>query len=150
MRLLLLILFSSLLWACDLNVGGSQDGDSEDTTIISNDTSESGSGNLGDNPRCPAVGSLDGAGGFLWKPESEKDGNLVILFPKEYVTPFLTVLAFKENGTADSGAFTGFTNDDRQTWRFPLRGSEYTGRVLVDAGDQECEWFVPDPSRVQD
>lgn len=138
---------------CDLNVGGTKSGDkSETTTTIINEEvpADTGAG-FGENPRCVGVQSIDGAGGFLWKPEAEADGNLVILFPAEFVSVFVNVFTFPvESGEAEVGMFAGFTNDNRQTYRFSRPGGDYTGRVLADAGDQECEWLVPDPSSRQD
>lgn len=152
-RACLLGVLLTLLTSCDLNVGGTQSGDDTETTttIITETEGTQESPGFGQNPRCSGVQSLDGPGGFLWKAESETDGNLVILFPAEYVAPFLRVFVYgAESGEAEAGAFAGHTNDGRQTYRFDAPGEEYDGRVLVDAGDQECEWFVPDPANRQD
>lgn len=153
MRVLFYALVLLLISGCDLNVGGTKSGDKTDTTttIINEEIPADTGAGFGENPRCVGVQSLDGTGGFLWKPESEADGNLVILFPAEFVSVFVNVFAFPvESGEAQVGTFAGFTNDSRQTYRFPRPGGDYTGRVLADAGDQECEWLVPDPSSRQD
>lgn len=105
----------------------------------------------GFNPDCSEnINGTDGVGGFLWKPESESDGNLVILFPAEYDVRFMAVSVFLPDGTVEDGEFRGFTNGDRQTWRFNRFGGEYTGRIIVDATSQECVFFVENPSERQD
>lgn len=145
-RVTLLVLL--LLSACSLDVGNSssEDEDNDITTIDNSDNSNSGRADV----LCVGVGSVDGAGGFLWKPQSQKDGALVVLFPKEYDEEFLSVEAERLDGDFDAGTFDGFTNGARQTWRFPDVGSAYTGRLYVDAGNQECAWRVTDPAEIQD
>lgn len=105
----------------------------------------------GINPFCDSeANGPDGGGGFLWKAVSEADGNLVILFPAEFDVKFLSVQVVDLSGNIEVGSFAGFTNGDRQTWRFTSPGSAYTGEVTVDAITQECFWFVPNPSKRQD
>lgn len=93
---------------------------------------------------------VDGPGGFLWKPESDSDGNLVILFPPEYGVEFIAVYVETLAGETEGGVFAGFSNPNRQTWRFSLPGEAYTGRVRVDLGTQECLWNVSQPGNTQD
>lgn len=135
------------LVACNLDLGNSSssDQDNDITTIDNSQTAQEAEDAL-----CKGVNSIDGPGGFLWKPQSEVDGNLVVLFPEKFVDEFLGVLAELKGGELDAGVFTGFSNELRQTWRFSKPGSAYAGRLLVDAGIQECEWIVNDPEKVQD
>lgn len=115
------------------------------------DDVDGGEDSDGENPDC-SVGTngVDGAGGFLWKPISEGDGNLVILFPAEFDVPFRDVFVFATGGDIESGNFVGFSNGNRQTWRFDFPGSAYTGQVTVDDIGQECDWFVESPGERQD
>ena len=119
--------------------------------LESDEDSDGADDNDGENPDChETTNGVDGAGGFLWKPISEADGNLVILFPPEFDVKFFKVLVFDLEGSIEQGEFTGFTNGDRQTWRFSSPGGVYTGRVVVDAINQECIWFVESPEERQD
>lgn len=152
-RVIGLFLICSVV-SCDnsLNLGGGKNGSPDDNSdfIVSNQTGTKNDPFSGKNPNCLGTMSIDGEGGFLWKPVSESDGNLAILFPKEFKSRFFDVLVSKEDGDQESGSFVGFTNGERQTWRFEDAGHEYTGIVQVDAGSQTCEWIVPDPSERQD
>lgn len=109
-----------------------------------------GTGETGDGVSCVGVGGPDGEGGFLWKPASDKDGNLVILFPARFDKQFIAVYVEDLEGGVEEGSFAGFTNPDRQTWRFSRNGAEYTGVVRADLIVEECEWRVPEPSEVWD
>jgi hypothetical protein len=103
----------------------------------------------GANPNCSSgvQSGADGALGFLWKPESENDGALVVLFPSAYDVEFERVEAELANGAGvEAGEFAGFTNGDRQTWRFDESGGAYSGLVLVYDKAQECMWQVSTPS----
>ena len=144
-----LLMFTLLLSACNFDLGNSSSQD-QDNDIITIDNSDNSTGGVGDNPLCKGVQSIDGPGGFLWKPESDSTGTLVVLFPEEFTNQFLAVEAELLDGTIEEGVFDGFTNGDRQTWRFSKPGSEYSGRLLIDAGNQDCEYRVPDPSVRQD
>lgn len=76
--------------------------------------------------------------GFLWKPESESDGNLVVLFPREFQDPFLAVIAETIEGESELGRLVGFTNGERQTWRFSQSGINYTGELIVNTNAESC------------
>jgi len=157
------LIFLLLLSACNI---GNTDKDSTDSStndsnnIIDNSlniTEDSESpdpltdNDDGFNPDCSEnINGTDGVGGFLWKPVSESTGNLVILFPASYDQRFMSVSTFLPDGSVEAGEFRGFTNGDRQTWRFNFSGDRYTGRVIVDATTQECIWFVEEPSQRQD
>ena len=102
------------------------------------------------NPVCSGVMDVDGADGFLWKPVSESDGNLVVLFPREFEAVFLEVQVFTSGGQSESGRFTGFANGNRQHWRFSMPGSSYDGTVVATSLNGECVWTVSNPSGRQD
>ena len=100
-----------------------------------------------ENPPCPKRAQrLDGLGGFLWKPESDS-GGLVVLFPKEYAEKFKWVRVYRKGKKkaykrAERLRFTGVANGNRQHWRGWLHGGEYTGRIRVKDGDRVCRWKV--------
>ncbi len=149
--LLPLFLFLSLN-ACDIGTSSSSDSD-DDTTIINNsdNTDTNGDTDSIGNPLCnDRINSVDGGDGFLWKPTSEIENTLVVLFPGIYMSRFDQVLLAIPDGTFESARFTGFSNGARQTWRGDLSGGDYLGRVVVSSGEQTCEWLVNDPSERQD
>jgi hypothetical protein len=147
-----LFLFITILFlpAC---LYSSSDKDSQVNTDSNNDNSDN-SYNVNDDDssdissvECSdGIQGVDGAEGFLWKPQGDSDGNLVILFPSEYTDRFLSVKVQTLDGVVESGTFSGFSNPDRQTWRFKSSGDAYLGTVTVDLGNQECIWKVEDPS----
>jgi hypothetical protein len=104
---------------------------------------------LGKNPDCSAgINGADGSGGFLWKPVSESDGALVVLFPAAYDVEFERVEAELAGGSSvEAGEFAGFTNGNRQTWRFNEEGKEYSGMLFVYDEAQDCTWQVSTPAQ---
>jgi hypothetical protein len=139
--LLALILVGS---GCGVNVGDSKndsDNDNSNTNIV-NSGSDIGSGN---GSECEGVLSFDGAGGLLYKPQSESDGMPVLLFPSELDVEFESVLAETKTGDYVNCVFAGFTNPDRQTWRIPVEAAQLSGVFVVQATNSTCEVFVPNP-----
>lgn len=103
------------------------------------------------NPRCHKVMGPDGAGGFLWKAESENTGNLVILFPAQFQRPFKSVLVYgSKRGAIWSCLYRGKANGNRQHWYCPHPGEKYDGKITAQDIDQRCEWKVPRPADRQD
>ena len=102
------------------------------------DDSVNGSGS---NPECLTVQDINE--GFLWKPESDSNGNLVVLFPKNFTEKFQSVSV---NG--ELGVFAAFANGNRQHWRFSKPGSNYEATAMVKAISMggECEWVIPNPA----
>jgi len=154
-RLLLLTLFCAFVnVGCDFSAGTRSSADEDnDVTNIDNSVTDTNSDNptFGNNPSCSnGTNTVDGPDGFLWKSQSESNGKLVVLFPAVFTTEFLKVLIERPAGTFESATFTGFSNGGRQTWRGSREGAAFTGRLVVDAGNQECEWLVSDPSIRQD
>ncbi len=101
-----------------------------------------------------AVGSqpLDGSGGFLWKPESESDGNLVVLLPTELRGQIDKVeihseMPPSEENKLGEGRFAGDEhNGARLHYRFDKPGAEYGNNAHVvaykDTGEV-LEWLIP-------
>ncbi len=127
----------------------------------------------GDNPDCSETLTNDGPGGFLWKPVSESDGNLAILFPEEFSREFLAVYVelaeeeeevveeeeeapaeevTKERGTlVECRLNESRFEDGRLIYRCPQPGGAYTGRVFADNRDEECVWEISgDPAERND
>ena len=94
-------------------------------------------------------GAIDGAGGFLFKPVSEADGNLVVLLP-----PGLegASLALKDQeGTVLEEVSISDMYEDRQLFRFSKPGAEYPADLVVellDAGGSAIESYeIADPAQ---
>lgn len=155
----LFVVCATYFTGCDIGNSSRSDSSSSISTITTNTNIEEGEDGIdgggddedGANPDCSdGVNGVDGPGNFLWKSESETDGNLVILFPSEFDVVFLGVEVIDVDGNIEDGVFTGFSNGGRPTWRFNMSGDSYTGRITVDDVGQECEWFVEEPGERQD
>jgi len=85
-------------------------------------TSDPHSPSLADNP---THGS-----GFVWKPISEGDGNLVILIPSYSST---TSVGIEYSGGSEQGNYVGRTNGDRPTFRFSAPGTAYGQNITVSS-----------------
>ena len=136
-----------LLSGC-LNTGDKKDENVNSHNVNSqNDNSDNSGGDAsdGDSPFCVGTYSNDGPGGFLWKPVSETDGNLAILFPEEY-KKFLSVRV--TNATTGEIEDLVYSSSDggRQVWRASEPGEAYSGQVISDNGTSECTWVVSDPA----
>jgi hypothetical protein len=81
----------------------------------------------------PPASSGGGGGGFLWKPVSEGDGNLVVLLPASMRGQVAAVYIQKGGSTVESGRFSGDThNGGRPHYRFSQPGAGYgSGLTLV-------------------
>jgi len=102
---------------------------------------------------------LDGEGGFLWKPESESDGNLVVLLPTELRGEIERVEIHSENPPTEEsklaeGRFAGDEhNGERLHYRFETPGAEYGSEIFLTAyktnGDV-INWFIANGAERQD
>ena len=89
--------------------------------------------------------------GFLFKPESEKDGTLVILAPAAITGLVESVLLKDESGqTIEEGTFSSVANGDREHFRFSKPGGEYPANLIVEIlkkdGSKEIV-TIADPSQ---
>jgi len=96
---------------------------------------------------------LDGAEGFLWKPESESDGKLVVLLPTTLKGLIERVEVHSELPPTDtsklgSGRFTGDThNGGRPHYRFEKEGGEYGDNVelvVYKTDGSTATWSISD------
>ena len=95
--------------------------------------------------------NMDGAGGFLWKPESESDGKLVVLLPTEFKgkiqgAEIHSGLPADSSTLLGAGRFAGDThNGNRVHYRFDKEGSAYGKEVYVVAKTIDGEsiaWLI--------
>lgn len=101
----------------------------------------------------------DGAEGFLWKPVSESDGNLVVLLPTDLKglidkVEIHTELPPDETTKLGEGVFSGDEhNGARPHFRFDAPGSSYGTNIHVVAYRSDGEtmsWLIGDGAERQD
>lgn len=82
----------------------------------------------------PANNPNDGDEGFLFKPESDSDGKLVVLLPSN-MTGLIESLALvdEEGNELETGRFGSVGNGDREHFRFNRPGEAYPGNLRVVA-----------------
>lgn len=76
----------------------------------------------------PAEVSTTGTQQFLWKPISDSNGNLVVIFPASFNGRISNVAVNGERGT-----FSSIANGNRTHWRFSKPGSAYQAPAKVTA-----------------
>ena len=76
----------------------------------------------------------DGSGRFVWKPTSENDHKLVVLFPKGTSNNFCGIYD-SNNNLLESGRYDKLYEDGRPYWRFSKAGSGYPANIKVCAGN---------------
>ncbi len=80
------------------------------------------------------LGSLLGkTGGVLWKPISDKNGDLVVLLPKRLTGKVEEVRVLSPDGkkTLGKGKYSGVGNGDREHFRFSKPGNRYPDASIV-------------------
>lgn len=94
--------------------------------------------------------SSGGSGGFIWKPVSESNGNLVVLLPSQYRGKVSSCKITKGGKTLESGSFSGDThNGNRPHYRFSKPGAGYGSGLTVVAATSSGNksWSVPNGSK---
>ncbi len=97
---------------------------------------------------------VDGANGFLFKPQSDSDGKLVILLP-EFLTGDVSrvVLKNRRGKEIEQGAYRGIGNGDREHFRFRQRGDDYQKNMTVEVelkNGRTKTYKIQDPSQRYD
>lgn len=80
------------------------------------------------------IGQLLGkTGGFLWKPVSDKNGDLAILIPKQLTGKVKEVRILHPDGTKSiaKGKYSGVGNGNREHYRFTKPGGGYPDGAIV-------------------
>ena len=98
--------------------------------------------------------AVDGADGFLWKPESESDGNLVVLLPSELNGLIEKVevhsgMPFSDETKEADGRYANIGNGNRQHYRFDRNGGEFGEEAFVVAHRTNGEmifWKIDSPA----
>lgn len=130
----------------DLSDVGAADDGSTDTTIAGGSVTPQGE-------------HVDGAKeGFLFKPEADHSGKLVVLLPHKMAYQVESVLLKNDKGkVVEEGSSSGFANGDRfgerEHFRFDKPGADYPKNlevvVKLKNGKQKV-YKIPDPSRRYD
>ena len=76
---------------------------------------------------------LPPTGGFLWKPVSDKNGDLAVLLPKQYTGRVKQVRILNPEGTKAlaKGKYSWVGNGEREHFRFSKPGSGYPDGAIV-------------------
>ncbi|MCI5066423.1 hypothetical protein MRY87_11925 [bacterium] len=102
----------------------------------------------------PEGTSVDGADEFVFKPESESDGKLVILLPQIMTGEIDHLLLKDENGNIiEEGRSTGVANGNREHFRFNRAGEDYPENITVEvrlASGEVKEYEIPNPGQRYD
>jgi hypothetical protein len=84
----------------------------------------------------PATISTDGDQTFLWKPKSDSNGKLVVIFPASFNGRLSNVAVNGERGT-----FSSVANGNRSHYRFGKTGSAYSAPAKITATiDGKTAW----------
>jgi hypothetical protein len=85
------------------------------------------------DPKIELGAQLPPTGGFLWKPVSDKNGDLAVLLPKQYTGRVKQVRVLNADGTKvlAKGRYSGVGNGDREHYRFNKPGSGYPDGTIV-------------------
>jgi len=73
--------------------------------------------------------------GFVWKPISEGDGNLVVLLRPSSSGDPIRALSLVYGGGSEVGSYVGLTNGGRPTFRFRMPGCGYGTNIVLIPGD---------------
>lgn len=98
------------------------------------------------------VRGADGLGNFLWKPTSESNGRLVVLFPTEFRGRHVGAAVHNGNppkagNKLEDGVFTTDShNGNRVHYRFPKPGAAYGNNVYATLylnDGTTVSWYIP-------
>ncbi|RMD88141.1 MAG: hypothetical protein D6808_00185 [Candidatus Dadabacteria bacterium] len=93
---------------------------------------------------------VDGPNGFVFKPVSESDGNLVILLPPKFSGRVKDIILKDEDGNKiEKGRSVGLTNGGRETYRYSKPGAEYPENLTVEVklkNGKSKRYFIEHPA----
>ena len=107
-------------------------GQSTQSSSDSTETVENTSPEVKESTNPVSLQPLKNMSGFLWKPVSDKDGNLAVLLPKHLTGRVKSVEIQDKNGKViGRGKTSGVGNGDREHFRFNKKGSQYPAGCKV-------------------
>ena len=85
-----------------------------------------------------ALSPFDGPGGFLWKPTSDSNGRLVVIWPPQYTGRIGSCSIHSGYPTSaknriETGLFSSVGNGGRAHFRFSRQGGAYGGNIYASA-----------------
>jgi len=108
------------------------------------------SGSTDTGPSTP----VDGPENFLFKPQSDSDGRVVILLLKNLTGDVKDVVLKNRRGKEiEEGMYRGIGNGDREHFRFRSPGQDYPKNLTVEVHLKNGEtktYKIPDPSKRYD
>lgn len=142
LALAILFSFASCL---SYDSSSSDDDIASDNVFVLDNSVQTGADSKGEQSACE---------GILWKPESQKDGKLVILSRPGDVLQWSSICVKVlpidgEPPVVEFGEYTGtevFSKGTSQVWRFSMPGSAYDGRYEIEVDGERCEGIVADPA----
>jgi len=135
--------------------GGSQSSNTEETSAAKKPASDNVVSGIGiENLIKPKATYVDGPEGFLFKPVSESNGNLVVLLPASMTHMIERVLLKDKDGKElESGSMSGIHNGGREHFRFNKAGADYPKNLSVEIrlkDGRSMQYQIPDPSQRYD
>ncbi|MCB0352975.1 MAG: hypothetical protein KDD64_05595 [Bdellovibrionales bacterium] len=102
----------------------------------------------------PSGTSVDGNEGFVFKPESDSDGRLVVILPADLTNQISDVLLKDEDDTIlERGRMSGVANGGREHFRFEQAGGDYPENLTVEVrmtNGEILSYEIPNPSERYD
>ncbi|MCB0311060.1 MAG: hypothetical protein KDD42_07485 [Bdellovibrionales bacterium] len=102
----------------------------------------------------PSGNSIDGTDGFLFKPEGDTTGKVVVLLPPDLTGEIESVvLKDKSRETIEEGEYSGNANGGREHFRFDKAGSDYPEDIHVEVTLKDGSvriYDIPNPSERYD
>ena len=140
-----LLLFCLLFSGCLRYDSGASDNDiASNNNVITDNSVTSDSEEVLEGDPCELV---------IWKPVSESDGNLALIFDAIFTIQFNSVQVIRVSVEGDIVsedpeylAFSSYDENGRQVWRGMEPGEEYTGVFQVEYGTEFCQGEVKDPA----
>ncbi len=137
-----------------VHIGGNQNNNNGSETPAE-ETPSSTPGEDGEDFGSRTLNFLDGADGNLWKPESDTNGNIVVLFNSSFRTLFTGGCSIQLRDGSYSelycgGIYSCFTNPNRMTLRSNIRCEDAKEVKVTCNGDNQVVIFtVPAEQRSQ-
>lgn len=132
-----------------------QNGELDVSSIGSAEEADAAGGSVSTDTVTASGGNVDGPnGGFLFKPEADHSGKLVVLLPEAMGHKVESVLLKDKDGkVVEEGSSSGYANGNREHWRFDRTGADYPKNIEVvvkfENGEKKI-YKIDDPSKRYD
>jgi len=147
-RLFVLTGWVIVVFVAGCSLENSDEVTSQVNSLIEQSQDETSAGHSGTTSPSTGGSGGGGLGGFVWKPISERDGNLVVLLPNSYRGRVTGASIVQDGEILEEGWFAGDThNGYRPHYRFSLPGAGYGSDLTLEAtlSDGTVEtWSIPE------